>query len=316
MDIPGEGTLRVTDWKWTAPKTTLLHGGTQQQADYDGFLELTSLRAQAPDQSTLFELHNRYGKLGELAQSTKDGNSAAYTYDAALRLTGIDGGTLSGRNESYQLDATNNRTRHDRTGSDTWTYDAANQLTTRGPLSYQYDAAGNQIKKTDTRLSEPARTTHYAYDAFNRLSEVTNGASERIARYTYDPFDRRLSKTLGTGATGQPAGTTWYLPSDNGLRAEADEAGTVDCPARRRSSTAGSCTAIRPSLYASLLSETAVPFSSMARLIASVPIGSRPFCEATPTMNMLVAREFPVRLDARLVASTKSQRSSPTSARI
>jgi RHS repeat-associated protein len=48
-----------------------------------------------------------------------------------------------------------------------------------------------------------------------------DGAGTLIASYTYDPFDRRLSKTLGTGQR------THYLPSPWGLLAEADQAGAV-----------------------------------------------------------------------------------------
>jgi RHS repeat-associated protein len=225
--IPGEGSLSVTDWHWFAPKKTLLPGGTEQRMDYNGYGELKQLKVVGPTQTVLFELQNQYGQLAELKTTSRDGSALSYTYDDAQRLTAIEGGFFSGKNESFQVDAASNRIQHNRAGSDIWNYDAANQLTARGPISYQYDAAGNQVKKEDSRLSEPARTTHYAYDAFNRLTEITDGAGQRIARYTYDPFDRRLSKTLGLGATGQTVGVTHYLQSDWGLLAEADGAGKL-----------------------------------------------------------------------------------------
>jgi YD repeat-containing protein len=34
-------------------------------------------------------------------------------------------------------------------------------------------------------VREPARTTTYCYDAFNRLTEVLDGAGAVIARYTF-----------------------------------------------------------------------------------------------------------------------------------
>jgi RHS repeat-associated protein len=49
---------------------------------------------------------------------------------------------------------------------------------------------------------------------------VTDGNNAEIARYTYDPFDRRLTRT----SQGQ---TTCYLPSPWGLLAEADDTGKI-----------------------------------------------------------------------------------------
>jgi RHS repeat-associated protein len=43
-----------------------------------------------------------------------------------------------------------------------------------------------------------------------------------IARYQYDPFGRRISKTLGAG---QGAQTTWFIYSEEGLLAEVDTLG-------------------------------------------------------------------------------------------
>jgi RHS repeat-associated protein len=125
------------------------------------------------------------------------------------------------RNETFSIDPASNRTAHSRTGAATWRYDNANQLTERGSITYGYDAAGNQTRKTDASLPEPQRTTTFEYDAFNRMSAVRDGAGTLIASYTYDPFDRRLSKTLGNGQR------TNYLPSPWGLLAEADQAGGV-----------------------------------------------------------------------------------------
>ena len=92
------------------------------------------------------------------------------------------------------------------------------------------DTAGNLTVKTDTSKTEPARTTRYTWDAFNRLAEVRDGANALIARYSYDPFDRRIRKELGNSSTLNATATgavTNYLQSEWGLLAEADGAGAL-----------------------------------------------------------------------------------------
>jgi RHS repeat-associated protein len=63
-------------------------------------------------------------------------------------------------------------------------YNADNELTERNSQAYGYDAAGNM---TSTGGSE------YTYNARNQLSAITGTIS---ASFGYDPFGRRISKTL------------------------------------------------------------------------------------------------------------------------
>lgn len=242
VSIPGEGNIATTEWQWFQPKKVLLPGGSEQRMEYDGYQSLTRLKVVNPAQATLFELQNQYGKLAEVKQATTDGNALSYAYDDAGRLTQVSGSALSGRSESFGLDAGNNRISHNKTGSALWQYDNANQLTQRpapggnGTVNYQYDASGNQTVKTLSALAEPFRTTRFSYDALNRLSQVLDGAGQLIASYSYDPFDRRLRKTLGNSATlfttlgssGQAAGqVTSYLHTDWGILAEANSTGQI-----------------------------------------------------------------------------------------
>jgi RHS repeat-associated protein len=238
VSIPGEGSIAVTDWQWFQPKKVLLPGGAEQQLEYDGYQSLTRLKVVSPAQATLFELQNKYGKLAEVTQATFDGNALVYTHDDSGRLTQVQASALSGRSEAFGLDGASNRTSHSLTGASAWEYDAASQLTQRpgaggsGTVSYQYDASGNLTVKTDAAKAEPARTTRYSWDAFNRLAEVRDGAGALIATYTYDPFDRRIRKELGASTTLQDQGlavgaVAHYLASPWGLLAEADGAGAV-----------------------------------------------------------------------------------------
>lgn len=221
VHIPGEGIISVQAWDWVLPKQIVYPGGTQQVRTHSGYLELTGLTVRNPTQQTIFELASKYGKLTEPTERTVDSATTAFAYDEAVRLTSL---TKSGTTQTYVLDAASNRTGGTAVGGGTWVYDRANQLTTRptpgGTVTYTYDDAGNLIRKVDTSVAEPARTTHYAYDAFNRLLEVRDGANALVAAYTYDPFDRRLSKTVG-------ATTTFYLHGEQGLLAEANSSGQI-----------------------------------------------------------------------------------------
>lgn len=219
VDIPGEGSISVTARHWLAPATVVYPGGVVQEQERDGFLNLTRLRVRSPQQTTLFDLTNRFGQLAELTARGVDGRETGYDYDEALRLVKTDASFAGGNSETFVIDAAGNWISHSAV-SGTWEYDDANRLLRRGTVSYTYDASGNMIRKVDTSRNEPQRTTHYAYDVLNRLVEIRDGAGSVIARYTYDPFDNRLSKTVG-------GVTTLYLHGEEGLLAEVDASGTV-----------------------------------------------------------------------------------------
>jgi RHS repeat-associated protein len=221
VSIPDEGDIAVTDWQWVARKKVLLPGGSEQRLEHDGLLMLTKLTVVNPGQATVFELENKYGRLQELTETKRDSVITTYGYDDAARLTSIQSSTEA-FNEGYTVDASGSRVSDTRTGGATWQYDAANQLKQRGSVTYEYDDNGNLTKKTDSILSEPLRTTIYAYDSLNRLSEIHDGANALVARYKYDPFDRRLSKQLGESGP-----ITYYVPSSTGLLAEVDAVGEV-----------------------------------------------------------------------------------------
>jgi YD repeat-containing protein len=118
-------------------------------------------------------------------------------------------GILFNDKETFTLDAVGNRIQHSESNNP-WQYDENNRLTKIGEgncgnastICYEYDAAGNRIKKT-----EGNKQTHYRYDTQNRLVEVSqsNGSNEQlIARYGYDPFNRRIWKEQFGNKNGQP----------------------------------------------------------------------------------------------------------------
>ncbi len=232
VTIPGEGSVSVTAFKWTAPASVLLPGGVSQERSVDGLLNLEGLDAKTPTAQPILSLANAYGKVEELKSSdrtdtinaTSSTRSSRYAYDDEVRLTQA---TVNSTPEIFTLDGVGNRTAHSQIPG-AWTYDANNRLLQRGTAStYQYDDAGNQIQRTDAG----GRITKFAYDTLNRLIEVRDGTNSLIARYGYDPLSRRLWKEQYRDATGAPLSQSrriLYLYADEGLIAEATQPITLN----------------------------------------------------------------------------------------
>jgi RHS repeat-associated protein len=234
VTIPGEGSISVNQFKWTAPTSLTLPGGSVQDKTYNGLLQLESLNVKGPGQQTTLALQNRYGKLQELKDRNRTDSAGAvsstrsdsFGYDDEVRLTSAQTSNNGGGStaETFGLDALANRTAHS-AASGTWSYDANNRLIQRGSganaTTYTWDDAGNLSRKT-----EPGKTTRYFYDTHNRLVRVEDGNGNPIARYGYDPMSRRLWKEQyrdGSGNTLAQAKRTLYLYADEGLIAEATQ---------------------------------------------------------------------------------------------
>ncbi len=248
-------------------------GGTAQERTLDGLLYLEALKVKTPGQQTVLSVANTYGKVQELKTSNRSDTSGSassvknsqYTYDDETRLiqAKTDTGGLFGTDtENFTLDAVGNRIAHSKV-SGAFTYDANNRLTQRGSgpctssglnigpntgtTCYDWDEAGNLTQKTQG-TGTSSKTTQYRYDTQNRLIEVqdttggqTNPAATLIARYGYDPLDRRIWKEQYRDAQGNPlapAQRTHYLYADEGLIAESTQAITLNADGSVSASTA------------------------------------------------------------------------------
>src|SRR6266568_3838841 len=124
-----------------------------------------------------------------------------YGYDALSQLTGVTYmlGTNTLGNLTFAYDLAGRRTgvggSYARTGTpqaaSAATYNANNQLTQWKGATLTYDANGN--------LTSDGTNT-YTWNARNQLVSISGGTS---ASFQYDPFGRRVSKTIG--------GTTQYV---------------------------------------------------------------------------------------------------------
>lgn len=132
-----------------------------------------------------------------------------FEYDANGRLTKWR--YNSNPDINYQYDAAGNLVTK---GSDTFTYNNANQITNAG---FSYDTNGN--------LTGDGTYT-YAYDAENRLTEVRRASDNSLAAvYSYNHDGSRRSKTVYSGQTSQT--TNFHWDAFGYLIRESDSGGTT-----------------------------------------------------------------------------------------
>jgi RHS repeat-associated protein len=124
-----------------------------------------------------------------------------YDYDPTESLVGV---TETGRQETYQLDRTQNITRIEIDDGDSETvvdraYGPGNRLLQSDGTRYEYDSNGRLILKVENDLSPRQRAWQYKWNALSQLvSIVTPEGTEW--RYSYDAFGRRTAKVGPTTA--------------------------------------------------------------------------------------------------------------------
>jgi RHS repeat-associated protein len=97
-----------------------------------------------------------------------------------------------------------------------YSVNSGNELTAAAANSYTYDSNGNMLTKTSG-----TNTTTYAWDFENRLSSVTLPNNGGTVSFRYDPFGRRIQKTLANNAAKN------YLYDGSNIIAELNASGSV-----------------------------------------------------------------------------------------
>lgn len=172
--------------------TQLVAGSTYA---YDALNRLTSLAHSGPA-GTLAFYDLTYDAAGRITHYGDIDGSTDYTYDQTDQLTGADHSNGSNPDETYSYDANGNRTSSHLHGSG-YDTDTANRLLSDGTYNYAYDDEGNLILRTEIATGA---TREFTWDYRNRLTDVVDrdgsGTETQRVAYTYDAFDRRISKAV------------------------------------------------------------------------------------------------------------------------
>lgn len=87
-----------------------------------------------------------------------------------------------------------------------------NEYASVNSVNPTYDADGNQL--TGILAADPAEAAGYLWDAENRLLEAKADGTT-VGEYRYDPFGRRIMKTVGTGGPTGPTSTVFVYDGWN-----------------------------------------------------------------------------------------------------
>ncbi|NWC88518.1 RHS repeat protein [Pseudomonas reactans] len=145
--------------------------------------------AVTQQQHTLYQRQYDYDKAGNLTRllDTHKGDHH-YHYDPLNRLTRAN--HSQGEQERFGHDPAGNLLMQNRPGPDIV---AGNRLMIQGDHHYDYDAFGNLIR--ERRGKGHQLVTEYSYDCQHRLIGIKK-PNGQTASYRYDPFGRRISKTV------------------------------------------------------------------------------------------------------------------------
>jgi RHS repeat-associated protein len=166
-----------------------------------------------------------------------NGTTSTYSYDQASRLTSIQTTKNSTTIDytSYTLDNIGNRlTKNQNSVNYNYTYDSIYRLTQATPSSgsqesYSYDSVGNRLTKVPDTAPSVNETTQYSYDDENHLTGVTitQGSLVKQLTFAYDPFGRRIRKTVSPSGGGSGEETTNYVYDGQNIIMEYGQSGNI-----------------------------------------------------------------------------------------
>ncbi|TPF19473.1 DNRLRE domain-containing protein [Priestia megaterium] len=188
--------------------------GTFTLYDYDGASQISHILTTNGTGSAIDSFEYTYDAKGNrITEKTAEG-TAKFTYDKNGQL--IKEVEPNGDMYEYTYDAVGNRltkkiTKGSTVNTDTYSYNAANQLIKVNGATITNDTNGN--------VTNDGKRT-YVYDAGDRLIEVKNGTTS-VAKYQYNSDGLRVSKTVGSTTVN------YTYDDNNNVILETDPTGKV-----------------------------------------------------------------------------------------
>ena len=157
---------------------------TRQTLGYDAGGRFSSIVYLNAGQQVLNHFDYSYDRVGNSLSETDLAGRRDFAYDAIYRLTAAT---------------------HPARPSESYAYDAADQLLRTSRARYQYDLNGNLsvrrrtstggARRSPRSRSDSAGTTRYQYDALNRLVLVETGTGLAV-EHRYGPLGRRIEENV------------------------------------------------------------------------------------------------------------------------
>jgi len=231
ITLPNSSEIRYQNYQWNVPTVIQTPGATKSSV-LDALQRPTSIQVKNGSNQVLASKAYQYDKAGNITQIDSDLGTTQYGYDSLDRLTqATPDQSLQGLglpSEQYGYDAVGNRTSSAHQPG-AWSYNADNQMVrypSKTPFSpspavdtqVSYTPQGHTQQETS---GEDSKT--YRYNAAERLTayESTDGTQ---AQYRYDPFGRRISKSVTKDAATQ---VTYFIYSEQALMGELDKDGKL-----------------------------------------------------------------------------------------
>ncbi len=166
--------------------------------DYDSLLRLTGQAHRDAANAEIAAYALDFDAADRITRITDTDGVHDYSYDNRDQLIEANHSSASNPDETYGFDANGNRTASSLHGTAYETGDA-NRLLSDGTFNYTYDAEGNLVGRTEIASGN---NRELQYDHRNRLVAVLdkNAADTLLQRteYTYDAFNRRVSRSVDT----------------------------------------------------------------------------------------------------------------------
>jgi RHS repeat-associated protein len=241
ITIPDEGTISYGNFQWSRPQTVTYPGNIVRTQTFDALMRTQTITVKNAQNATLMAYGYAYDAVGNITKKATEHGDYHYGYDALDRLTRADypngqdndqinqsfePNTFPFKDDQFSYDLLGNRlTDQAQTTTAPWQYNANNELLNSSLNLYAYNENGSTIEKKAPNDQVEQR---YVYNSEERLAEVKDATDQTIASYYYDPFGRRLWKTVAPNQPGNDSAspkTTYLYYTDEGYAAEYTHTG-------------------------------------------------------------------------------------------